>query len=408
MRRVLKYALIALGAAAVLHSGIWVVRALGSQPAVDFYIYYVAADLDARSDVEDIYGPDVQSRIGEEEYARALSGSSRLQKLDAADRRRLDNVSSPFLYTCFTWLPRDYDLALGIFRTLLVVAFGAGVVILGVVAGLPWAAALFLSAALLRFFFPFHTEVIVGNVNAFQLFAIALFAAFDRRFPAIGGAIIVLLVAFKPTLAWMIVVLVVSRLAVRDFARLRRELAGGTVGGLFAFGAAALNFGSPRVWLQWIPVASGFYGRLPGREANNVAPALPLFESVGSSLSLIIASLLLIVVTVLLFRFRSRNNVLLAGLGALVYILSAPVVWLFYLTLAIPAAVALLRNGWTGVVAVAALFAMSGQWLFLMGHGAQPLDWRVITPALLALFAASLWHLAAPRVGVEPQPESTD
>lgn len=394
MIRAVRTASIVLGVAAVLYSAAWVMKAFAGLQAIDFYIYYVAAHLDESADVDDIYGHDVQSRVGEEEYARAQQGSSKLRKLDATYRRTLDNVSSPFLYTCFTWLPRDYDVALATYRALLIVSFGVAVLLLGAAARLPWVVTLFLTAALLRFYFPFHADVIIGNVNSFQFLLIALAVAAGRRFPAIGGAVIGLLIAFKPTLGYMVVLLFLAHVASRDFVRVRREILGGAAGMAAAFLAASLNFGGPRVWLQWLPAAGGFFGRLPGRDSNNVTPALALFERFGTRASPFIALALLLGLAIILFRRRKGDDVVVAGLGILVYLLTAPVVWLHYLVLAIPLAVALLREPRTAPVALAALFAMSGQWAMFLGGSPRPLDERIVTPALVALFVAGAWMLA--------------
>src|SRR5215210_3414774 len=100
---------------------------------LDFYIYYVNAQLPSRADVANIYSAETQQRIGEEYFARAETSGSELRKYDATRRRRLDNVSSPFLSSTLrlaqSMSSRDYDRALRQYHVLVLCAFIAGVVL---------------------------------------------------------------------------------------------------------------------------------------------------------------------------------------------------------------------------------------------------------------------------------------
>src|SRR5690349_8334175 len=103
----MKRALTIIAALAAVYALIVTWRKNERAAGLDFYIYYVNSQLAARADVADIYAPETQERVGEEYFARAQAGSSELLKYDATRRRRLDNVSSPFLYTALRWLSRD-------------------------------------------------------------------------------------------------------------------------------------------------------------------------------------------------------------------------------------------------------------------------------------------------------------
>lgn len=390
MPRLLRYALVAIGVVAVAGSMRWAERTFGELEAIDFYIYYVAAHLDERRDLENIYDEGDRHRIAEEEFARATDGHSDRWWRQAKANRRIDTVSSPFLYTCLTWLPRDFDLALTWYRRLQVLSLIGAVLILGAALRLPWGVSLLLAAALVRFELPFHHDVFVGNVSSFQLLMLAAFLWLIARSPVLGGAMLALALAFKPTIGYVFVLLLVSRIASRDYARLWRELAGGAAGALFAFAAAAVNFGSPRIWPQWIPAAGGFYGRLPGRDSNNVAPALPLYEAWGNMWSFAVAGVLLAIVAVILFRRRTRDDAMVVAAGVLVYLLSAPVVWVYYLVLALFPAIVLLPRRWLAIAGVTAMIAISGQHMILLNQ-MRPLDQYVVTPSLVILFAAAAW-----------------
>jgi len=168
----MKRILTAIAAAAALYALFVTWRQNEQAAGLDFYIYYVNAQLPARADVDNIYSAETQERIGEEYYARAQSGPSELRKYDATRRRRLDNVSSPFLYTTLRWVSRDYDVALRQYHALVLFAFVAGVILICRRAGLSWASALFLLAALLLWYRGFEADLRVGNVNSLQLLMI--------------------------------------------------------------------------------------------------------------------------------------------------------------------------------------------------------------------------------------------
>src|SRR5215212_699534 len=345
---------------------------------LDFYIYYVNAQLPARSDVANIYAAETQQRVGEEYYARAQAGRSELRKYDAARRRRLDNVSSPFLYTTLRWISRDYDLALTQYHALLLFAFVAGVLLLARRVRVSWASALFLVAALLLWYRGFEADLRVGNVNSLQLLAIA--AALWSP-PILAGALLGLLIAFKPNLIVIALLLFIAR-------RRLLELAGGVIGVAIAIVAAAINYGSFNVWFQWITAANEFFHRLQTRAERNVAPALSLFQEHGTWLSYVIAALLAAIVCFAIARAKRRDDTLIAGLAILIYLISAPVVWLHYMVLVLPLAIALLRRRWTAAVSLAALAMIAEEpFELLFRTPVYPRDAMLIAPALVALFA---------------------
>ena len=88
------------------------------------------------------------------------------------------------------------------------------------------------------------------------------------------------------------------------------------------------------------------------------------------------------------------DTLLLAGLGILIYLLSATVVWLHYMVLVLPLAIALLRDRRTAVVSVVALLAIAEEpFEWLTKTQIYPNDAWLIGPALVALFIAGVWQL---------------
>jgi hypothetical protein len=386
MPRALRLGLNVFAAAAALYALMTVWRQNERAAGLDFYIYYVAGQLAGRTDIENIYGAEVQERVGEEYFERAQRGPSELRRYDAQRRRRLDLVSSPFLFSTLRWVSGDYDRALTQYHVLVLVCFIGGVLLLCRACGVPWFAALFLLAGLLLWYRGFEADLRVGNVNSIQLAALALIVAVPRlRWPLLGA-----LLLFKPNVMFVPLLFAVARLARREHRQLVRDLLEGAAGALVAFVVASISYGSPRVWLQWVRAANDFYHRLPARMERNVTPALSLFHEYGEWVSYVLAAVLVVIVCVAIFRSKTSDAPLLAGLGVLIYLLSANVVWLHYMVLVIPIAIALLRRPATAAVAVAALLLIAEEpFEWLTNRAAAPVEAWLIGPALFALFGAA-------------------
>lgn len=386
MPRLLRIVLTVLAALTALWAVTVVWRQNERAAGLDFYIYFVAGQLAGREDVANIYGAEVQERVGEEYFERAQRSGSELRKYDAGRRRRLDLVSSPFLFTTLRWVSRDYERALTQYHAFLLFCFAAGVLLSCRAVRLSWASALFLLAALLLVYRGFEADLRVGNVNSIQLLGIAVAVSFVRVRWVVFG----LLIAFKPNLLFVPLLFLIAQ-------RERRlaSLMQGAIGGLVAFVAAGISFGTPRVWLQWVSAANAFYHRLPTRAERNVTPALALFHQYGEWISYALAAVLLAIVVAVLLRTKSDDAPLLAGLGIIIYLLTANVVWLHYMVLVVPLAIALMRWRSTAIVAAAALLLIAGEpFEWVAKQAAFPVEAWLITPALLALFVCGVWKLS--------------
>jgi hypothetical protein len=402
MPRLLRIVLTVLAALTALWAATVAWRQNERAAGLDFYIYFVAGQLAGREDVANIYGAEVQERVGEEYFERAQRSGSELRKYDAGRRRRLDLVSSPFLFTALRWVSRDYERALTQYHAFVLFCFAAGVLLLCRAVRLSWAAALFLLAALLLFFRGFEADLRVGNVNSIQLLLVAIAVCFVRVRWLVFG----LLIAFKPNLLFVPLLFLLAR---RE--RWLANFVQGAIGVLIAFVVASISFGTPRVWLQWVSAANAFYHRLPTRAERNVTPALALFHQYGEWLSYVLAALLLAIVIVrmsggqaiLPVRLRTGRIAcpppddapLLAGLGIIIYLLTANVVWLHYMVLVLPLAIALMRWRPTAIAALLALLLIAEEpFEWVAKQAAFPVEPWLITPALLALFVCGVWKLS--------------
>jgi len=390
MRRAL---LTSLGALAVISAAAVTWRQNERAAGLDFYIYFVAGQLAGRADVDNIYSPEVQARIGEEYYERAQHSGSELRKYDAQRRRRLDNVSSPFLYSTLRWVSRDYERALTQYHALVMFAFIAGFLLIARVVRLSWASSLFLLAALLLYYRGFEADLRVGNVNSLQLMMIGLALSVP---PVFAGVIAGMLLCFKPNFMFVPLLLAFARIASREWKRLRLETAGAVLGAAIAILAGAVTYGW-QVWIQWISAANQFYHRLQTRAERNVTPALPWFQEYGEWVSYVIAAALIGITCVAIWIGRKNENrdPLIVGVAILIYLLSANVVWLHYMVLVIPIALALMKHRATAIVALLALAAIAEEpFEMIVGRAAAPIESMLITPAFLALFVCAIWKLS--------------
>jgi len=383
---------VSIVAAAYAVAGIW--RNLSQKAAIDFYLVYVNVQVAGRDDIPNIYSDEAQSSIGEEFFARALDSGSRVFHETASVRRTLDSRGSPFLYASFAWISRDFEKALTHYRILLLAAYLAGIVLLGRYCRLPLWLTIFLFALLVHFFLPFRADFTVANVNAIQLFLLALALTIGERRPAIAGAILAMMLAAKPNVVLVVAILMIARVISRDFRRLGSEIAGGAVGGAIAFVVGSLWFETPRIWLLWLNSAGSLYQTLLGVEFNNVTPALPLFQQYGTWISYAIAAVLMVIAGFPLLRGAKRDDLLLISLGLLIYFMSATLVWLHYFVLAIIPAFALLRRNRTAIIAGIALLLMADvPYAMLFGPSSPQLRAKLIFIAMLMLFAACVWML---------------
>lgn len=386
MRKALRIAATTLAGIAALSALVWLERTGRALPAIDFYHFWVQAQLTPEQRRE-VYSTHAQQRLGEELYQRATSDA---QRQDAAYRRTLDNTATPFLYATLLWLDADYEHARAVFRWLLLAAFCAGVLLLGRHARLPWAVTLILLAALLRFFFPLKADVFVGNVGCLQLLGIAGFVAASARFPRTAGAILALTIAFKPNLLLAAIALFASR-------DVRRKLEGAAIAGVGAFACSSMVYGAPRIWLEWLRVAGELASRLPPR-FRNVAPALEFFRAYGVGWTAVLTVILAAAAIAAIAWSRKRDELLAVSLGVTIALLAPATVWLQYAVLAIPLLFALLRyRRAIPIAAVAAAMLAIEPVELLAGQSLVPHAVFLTAPASLLLFAGGIAALVVSR-----------
>ena len=362
-------------AAAALYFVPWRMGNLAA--GIDFYQFWAGAQL-AR-ETPNLYAPETRQGQYQTFQQRAFARDESNNLLVAArTRTEFEFFSTPFLYTTFALLPDRYDTALLLYRIVSLLAFAAGVVLLARACGLSWSTGALILAAAALLYEPLKSEVRVVNVNSVQLFVIAL--ALYVRPPMASGALLAVVTAFKPNLAPVLPLLLITRGLARDWTRLKLEAIGAIIGAAFAVVVSSIYFRGFDAWLEWLARARTLAATLLPLDAGNVAPALRF-----ASLSIFIAIAFSIVVLI-----RARRTSFVVALGLLVYLLSATLVWLHYLILALPAAIALIgERSW--IPRTAGIVAMSlvglDVWMFVFRISDQRSMAVVLWIGLAILFA---------------------
>ncbi|HEX3109628.1 MAG TPA: glycosyltransferase 87 family protein, partial [Thermoanaerobaculia bacterium] len=299
---------------------------------LDFYQFWIGGQ-EAPHVRGALWSPETAKSLGSTYYYRAVSGKSERMYVVAQGRRELELFSTPFLYTCFGLLPADYDRAYLIWSILGLASLVAAIAMIARALRWPLPALLFFLAFVLLLFQPLTSELRVENVNELQLLIIA---AYFVTPPAIRGAILGIAIALKPNVAIALPLVAAFEIA-HDRRKLLPEMLGVAAGGTAAVAVSAAYFRSATVWIAWLRAARTLSQNVYARDTGNVAPALFL-----GRYAWVLAIVLTVGAMFLVIRHREASAPFAVSLGLVVYLLSAPLVWLHYLLLAIPLAMILL------------------------------------------------------------------
>jgi len=312
---------------------------------LDFYQFWIGGQ-EAPHERGSLWSADAAKRLGTTYYYRAVSGKSQRMYVVAQGRRELELFSTPFLYTCFGLLPADYDRAYLIWSILGLVSLVAAIAIMARALRWPVTALLFFLAFVLLLFQPLTSELRVENVNEVQLL---LIAAYFVTPPAVRGAILGIAIALKPNIVIALPLVAAYEIA-HDRRKLMPEMLGVAAGGAVAVAVSSAYFRSVTVWIDWLRAARSLSQTIYARETGNVAPALAL-----GRYAWVLAIVLTIAAAYTVVRHREASAELAVSLGLVVYLLSAPLVWIHYLLLAIPLGMILLSSPSMVVKAISGL-----------------------------------------------------
>jgi hypothetical protein len=396
---------------------------------IDFYQFWLGGQAVREGQAANLYSDAGRQALAADGQRRATLPDAGLRlQLAARVRSRVETFSTPLLYSAFALLGRGYETSFQAYRALSLLAVSISILLLGRSARLRVSWSLFLLAFVLFFYEPLASEVRVANVNAMQLLMLAAGIALlsmpgAPRIDVAAGALFAIAAAFKPNLLVIVPLLVISHWRTRDRGAAIRFASGALLGGGFAVGLTTLLFGTGRCWLQWRTAATQLAATILPRSAGNVAPLLPLVERYGPIVSAAAAALLIAVTIVAVARGGrggaenyARRSQLVAGVGVLIYLMTAGLVWLHYILLALPSAVALLGRRHLGdsrepgdarqdaAIRITTLLALSASaidpWAFVMRLSRSAVAPVAVTLGLATLFILSVAELARRRVDI--------
>jgi len=391
---------------------------------VDYYQFWIVGQARSLLEIPDVYSPagrDRMAELGRRMADGAVRSSGRLRAC-ADFRSQVETFATPFLYALVgAWATGDYDTDLRRFHFASLAVFVAAVVGFGVLLGYGVDTGIFAAAVLCALSDPFAADVRTGNVGELQLGGLCLFLALRRRLGSrarelAAGAVLGALVAAKPTLGLVPVLVAFALLADRRLRSLGLLAFGSIAAGLTALAVGAAYLGSWHAWLDWlrglgelelvsdISVSNGNFGLAQlVAEAGGPQVGLPL----TFALSLAIATPLWVgrsrgpAVSDGTHRFEREYFAL--ALGSAAAALAPELVWLHYYVLLVPLSLLLLRRGqarWIALPGVLAAIALLGSPARFLAGVANP-EVQAPVYVLAGWLSAALGLASAPRAPVE-------
>lgn len=327
---------------------------------IDFVQFWAVGQAGSQGGAADVYSTEGRARLAAWTGAHADASSSSRLRASAGYRQRFETFSTPFLYQSLHWLARgDYDRDLAAFQMAGLAAALAAVLLLARMMGYGWTSALLLFLLLSLASEPMASDMRVANVNRFQLLAMALWLWLQRSDASArqlsAGVLLGLLVAFKPTLAPAVLLLLLVGAATRQWRRMALQAAGLALGGAAAVASSSVWWGSARPWWEWARAL-----RSLERDANvtlanyNFAAAQVLSGWGVPAAPVLLAVVLFVVTAAVLWAARrgagtaapvdaGRVGLVAGPLALAISVWPLQLVWLHYYLLFVPLALWLLR-----------------------------------------------------------------
>jgi hypothetical protein len=328
---------------------------------VDFYQFWAVGRLLGQAGPVEIYTDDGRRKQGRELLDEARRSGSEYRTMAAEHRSALETYSTPFLYTVFRLgSSGSYERDLRLFRLGSMAGLILGILGLCRSSGHSWPAAAALVAAFIFWYEPTVSDLQVGNVNGIQLGVLALFLWLQhgvewRRRDLLGGLLLGLATAFKPTTIFVVFLVLFSRAVNRRRRRLAEAGAGLALGGILALASSAMFFGSVRSWFDWLAAVRRLPDEIITVEMGNFAVARLLGDWTGAEAASFLMPLLTVLAAVPVWLARNKtgaedddphrarfDDCSAVALGCLIMLLSLRLVWMHYYVLAAPGIVLLL------------------------------------------------------------------
>lgn len=330
---------------------------------VDYYQFWIVGRARERFQPKNIYSTDDRQQmqaLGREILIAGPQPSQRLAGCVEFRKNGIETFSTPFLYAALNSVAigRQFDADFDRYLNLCLTALILSILLLGWMLGYTLAESLLFTAAILMWCEPLASDLMNGNVNQLQLAGVTLYLLLRRGLPGLlrdlaSGFVLGILVAFKPTLGVIPMLLGLAWIVDRRWGTLLRQGCGAIVGVAAAFVIGCLFLHSWTAWWDWKNV-------LPQLEAvsdisvaiGNHSLARVMLERTGTDIAmvLLVGVLLLAGVAILFTRpapGRSgtwfERDFLVTGLACAVSVIALRLTWPHYFILLLPLLIYLLR-----------------------------------------------------------------
>ena len=330
---------------------------------LDFYQFWVVGQKIIKEKKINIYSDGVRRSIGSEFFQEAYNGKSLRLLLAAGHRKAPETYSTPFLYSLFgLFSSKDYDGAYVMYQFFCMACMVFAIMTLSKLLRFPFTVSMLFLVFFTTCFDPYLSDLRVANVDQIQLGFIALFLWLQSRYDLkahnfLGGIVLGILIIFKPNLAFVLLLLSISWLMRRQFKKIALEYMGITISVVSALIFSGIMFGSMQCWSDWLRAGMLMPANVIPVGLGNFSFARLIVDWIGINVTKYLMAGL-VSITALFIWLGNRKPVsdgmeilkseffedtLLVGLGCLIYLLSAPLVWIHYYILAIPAIIFILR-----------------------------------------------------------------
>jgi hypothetical protein len=335
---------------------------------IDFYQFWGVIKAQKWSDHK-LKSPYVETTHYAEVLNSYADGSNDL-RLKAANQinnqlyqHNLDLTGTPFCYLIFALLPEDYSLAFVIFQIMQIFLFISSIVIMNPVRHVNRLGLVSLAFLLVLIYEPLLSDLRVGNMSSFQLFALVLITVFAYRVLAdssarnsLGPSVVfmcslVFLTLLKPNLVFVTLLLAAHLWALHGTKVFARAAAAAAIFGAILTALPCIHFGSWMLWQDWYRYMNIGGGKLLypislGNYATVVLASQALGIRVLSAIVVVAAMLFILGLGALMMAIspdelglkgmwravvRSlRDPHLSAAVGVTATLALAPLVWLHY------------------------------------------------------------------------------
>jgi hypothetical protein len=242
-----------------------------------------------------------------------------------------------------------------------------------------------------------------------------------RRRHLIGGIVLGLGIVFKPNLASVAGVLWLAWVINGQLRKLMEQFLGISLAALAAFGVSSIYFHSAAVWMDWLASLKSLPDSITTIPMGNFSLNRLIADVTGMKAGIYISLLLVALTAAFLWanrQYRRRRSEqamdpdvfrtfeedsLMVGIGCLIYLIAARLVWLHYMILVVPAVLFLMRprgEASAETKSSSLTFLLTALAILLIGINPftsiyrGPLFPVIITCAgLIALFFLGVWEI---------------